>query len=126
MKAFTLFIISAIMLFPSVSVADNVVDIKMEIYKDQQRQLINTVISSEADKRYTFDELKNVTTQREFSRYMNKMEINFKENDTKISDAEFKLSELKIKVLEASGTIPAWWKENEDYCEKKRSEYRSK
>lgn len=77
--------------------------------------MINMIISYEADKEYTFQRYKNADSTKEFGRNIDRINDIFKENDNKIKDIELKLNNLKVKVLEAAGEIPPWWKENEVY-----------
>jgi hypothetical protein len=118
----TIMLIAMLLLvIPSLVFAgDNIVSDKLLIYKDQQMQIINMMLEYvKQNRNLLVDWEKSLRNRRDKTDYKGKMD----DNESKLKDLEFKKNDLKLKIIETNGSVPAWWDENEGYYQRMRLYY---
>lgn len=127
---------------------DNAASRKMAIFKDQQMQYINAMLDCAREDRRITKEQESILKQQSASnlgsafaklggsagsqyRYQQeskRLTENFdalrnrrQDNENRLKDLEIRKGDLKLKMMEVNGGIPAWWDENEAYYLRMRS-----
>jgi len=105
---------------------DNVTNMKLLIYKDQQEN-INNMIYDNFKKSWNSINTGLKASKQNMSGFGRRNNKDYKkeaeEYDRNIDKLKLDKNELKIKVIELNGKLPDWWEENEAYLIRRQRHY---